>query len=58
MGSAMTDAPETHIARSADRTSLMYPVSGDGPINLVWVGIELPLELLWEASGLCGSPSD
>ena len=47
----MTDAPETYIAHSADGTSLMYQVSGDGPIDLVWLGLGMPVELLWEAPG-------
>jgi class 3 adenylate cyclase len=47
----MTDAPKTHIAGSADGTNLMHQVSGEGPIDLVWLGIGLPLELLWEAPG-------
>jgi class 3 adenylate cyclase len=47
----MSEAPETHVARSADGTSLIYQVSGDGPIDLVWLGIGIPFELLWEAPG-------
>jgi class 3 adenylate cyclase len=47
----VTDAPETHHSRSADGTSLIYRVSGDGPIDLVWLDIGLPVELLWEAPG-------
>jgi class 3 adenylate cyclase len=29
----------------------MYQVSGDGPIDLVWLGAGIPVELLWEAPG-------
>jgi class 3 adenylate cyclase/pimeloyl-ACP methyl ester carboxylesterase len=48
----VTDIPETHIARSVDGTSLIYQVSGDGPIDLVWHDIGgLPVEVLWEAPG-------
>jgi class 3 adenylate cyclase len=47
----MTDPPETHVARSADGTNLIYQISGDGPIDLVWLGTGIPFELLWEAPG-------
>jgi hypothetical protein len=48
----MTDAPETHYARSADGTNLAYQVSGDGPLDLVFVhGVAIPTDLLSEDPG-------
>jgi pimeloyl-ACP methyl ester carboxylesterase len=48
----MTYAPETRYTRSADGTNLAYRVSGDGPIDLVFLhGITIPLDLLWDDPG-------
>jgi class 3 adenylate cyclase len=48
----VTDAPETHIARSPDGTNLAYQVSGDGPLDLVYVsGGAFPIELMWDDPG-------
>jgi class 3 adenylate cyclase len=48
----VTDAPETHIARSQDGTGLAYRVSGDGPRDLVYVsGGAFPIELMWDDPG-------
>jgi pimeloyl-ACP methyl ester carboxylesterase len=47
----VTDAPETHYTRSADGTNLAYQVSGDGPIELVFVSLALPIDLLSEDPG-------
>jgi class 3 adenylate cyclase len=48
----MTDARETQYARSADGTNLAYQVSGDGPLDLVFVhGIAVPIDLLSEDPG-------
>jgi hypothetical protein len=33
----MTEVPETQYTRSADGTNLAYQVSGDGPLDLVFV---------------------
>jgi class 3 adenylate cyclase/pimeloyl-ACP methyl ester carboxylesterase len=51
-GGYMTDAPETHYARSADGANLAYQVSGDGPIDLVFRSAGgLPIDLLSEDPG-------
>ena len=48
----MTDAPETRYTRSADGTNLAYQVSGDGPLDLVFMqGTGLPIDLLSEDAG-------
>jgi class 3 adenylate cyclase len=47
----VTDAPETRYARSADGTNLAYQVSGDGPLDLVFVSLTLPIDLLLEDPG-------
>jgi hypothetical protein len=48
----VTDAPETHYARSADGTNLAYQVSGDGPLDLVFVhAAGIPIDLLSEDPG-------
>jgi class 3 adenylate cyclase/pimeloyl-ACP methyl ester carboxylesterase len=48
----MTDAPETHYARSADGTNLAYQVSGDGPLELVFVtDTGMPTDLLSDDPG-------
>jgi class 3 adenylate cyclase len=47
-----TDAPETHYARSADGTNLAYQVSGDGPLDLVFMhGGGVPTDFLFEDPG-------
>jgi class 3 adenylate cyclase len=43
--------PETHIARSADGTSLAYLVSGDGPLDILFGSAGAPVELLWDDPG-------
>src|SRR5262245_38333150 len=48
---AVTDAPETRYARSADGTNLAYQASGDGPLNLVFVHVAPPIDLLSEDPG-------
>ena len=49
---AVTDAPETRYARSADGTNLAYQVGGDGPLDLVFVHSgAIPLDLLSEDPG-------
>jgi hypothetical protein len=49
---AVTDAPETRYARSADGTNLAYQVSGDGPLELVFLnGVPIPIDLLSEDPG-------
>ena len=48
----MTDTPETHYTRSADGTNLAYQVSGEGPIDLVFMhGTGIPIDLLPEDPG-------
>jgi class 3 adenylate cyclase len=48
----VSEIPETHYARSADRTSIAYQVSGAGPLDLVFLGGDSgPLDLLWEDPG-------
>jgi class 3 adenylate cyclase len=45
----VSDVPETRFARSADGTRLGYQVSGEGPLNLVFVRDEtVPLDLMWD----------
>jgi class 3 adenylate cyclase len=48
---AVTDTPETHYTRSADGTNLAYQVSGEGPLELVFVSLALPIDLLLEDPG-------
>jgi pimeloyl-ACP methyl ester carboxylesterase len=48
----VTYAPETHYTRSADGTNLAYQVSGDGPLDLVFLhGSAIPIDLLSEDPG-------
>jgi class 3 adenylate cyclase/pimeloyl-ACP methyl ester carboxylesterase len=48
----MTDTPETHYARTADGTNLAYQVSGDGPLDLVFLrGVATPIDLISEDPG-------
>jgi class 3 adenylate cyclase len=44
----MTDTPETRYTRSADGTNLAYQVSGDGPLEMVFVNAAVPIDLLWD----------
>jgi class 3 adenylate cyclase len=49
----MTDTPETHYTRAADGTNLAYQVSGDGPLDLVFMhGAPIPIDLLTEDPGI------
>jgi class 3 adenylate cyclase len=47
----VTAAPKTHYTRSADGTNLAYQVSGDGPLDLVFLHAALPIDLLSEDPG-------
>jgi class 3 adenylate cyclase len=48
----MTDTPKTHYTRSADGTNLAYQMSGDGPLQLVFVtDTGMPTDLLSEDPG-------
>jgi hypothetical protein len=48
----VTDTPETHYTRSADGTNLAYQVSGEGPLELVFVHSgAIPIDLLSEDPG-------
>jgi class 3 adenylate cyclase len=47
----MTAVPETHYTRSADGTNLAYQVSGDGPLDLVFVHGPYPIDLLSDDPG-------
>jgi class 3 adenylate cyclase len=45
----VSDVPETRFTHSADGTRLAYQVSGDGPLNLVFLRDEaMPLDLMWD----------
>ena len=50
----MSDAPpSTQYARSADGTNLAYQVSGDGPLDLLFMpGTGVPVDLMWDDPGL------
>jgi class 3 adenylate cyclase/pimeloyl-ACP methyl ester carboxylesterase len=49
---SVTANPETHYTRSADGTNLAYQVSGDGPLDLVFLdGFTIPIDLLPEDPG-------
>jgi class 3 adenylate cyclase len=49
---AVTDTPETRYTRSADGTNLAYQVSGDGPLDLMFlVGGPFPIDVLLEDPG-------
>jgi hypothetical protein len=45
---AVTDTPETQYTRSADGTNLAYQVSGEGPLELVFLLGPSPIDLLAE----------
>jgi class 3 adenylate cyclase len=48
----VTDTPETRYTRSADGTNLAYQVSGEGPLDLMYLrGIAVPIDLLSEDPG-------
>jgi class 3 adenylate cyclase len=47
----VADFPETHYARSADGTNLAYQVIGDGPLDLVFLHVAYPIDLLAEDPG-------
>jgi class 3 adenylate cyclase/pimeloyl-ACP methyl ester carboxylesterase len=48
----VTDATETHYARSADGTNLAYQVSGDGPLEMVFLHSGgMPIDLLSDDPG-------
>jgi class 3 adenylate cyclase len=47
----VTDTPETHYTRSADGTNLAYQVSGNGPVQLVFLPPTVPVDLLSEDPG-------
>jgi len=47
----MTAAPETHYTRSVDGTNLAYQMSGDGPLNVLFVHVAPPIDLLSEDPG-------
>jgi class 3 adenylate cyclase len=45
----VSDVPETRFTHSEDGTRLAYQVSGEGPLNLVFVRAEsMPLDLMWD----------
>jgi hypothetical protein len=49
----MSGAPATQYARSADGTRLAYQVTGDGPLDLVFMpGMAVPVDLMWDDPGL------
>jgi pimeloyl-ACP methyl ester carboxylesterase len=47
----MTEAPVTQYTRSADGTNLAYQVSGEGPIDLVFMHFAHPIDLLADDPG-------
>jgi class 3 adenylate cyclase len=47
----LTDAPKTQYTRSADGTNLAYQMSGDGPLELVFVPASVPIDLLSDDPG-------
>ena len=48
----MTYTPETRYTRSADGTHLAYQVSGDGPLDMVFMqAAVIPIDLLSEDPG-------
>jgi hypothetical protein len=47
----MNELLETHYARSADGTNLAYQVSGDGPLDMVFLHVAYPIDLLSEKPG-------
>ena len=47
----MTAAPETRYTRSADGTNLAYQITGDGPLDLVFLPTGIPIDLLLEDPG-------
>jgi class 3 adenylate cyclase len=48
----VTDTPETQYTRSADGTNLAYRLSGEGPLELVFLhGSAIPIDLLSEDPG-------
>jgi pimeloyl-ACP methyl ester carboxylesterase len=48
----VTDAPQIRYTRSADGTNLAYQVSGDGPLDLVFLhGSAIPIDLLSDEPG-------
>lgn len=49
----MTDIPSTRFARSADGTNLAYQVTGEGPLDVVFMaGLNAPIDLMWDDPGL------
>jgi class 3 adenylate cyclase len=45
----VSDVPETRFTHSEDGTRLAYQVSGDGPLNLLFLRDEaMPLDLMWD----------
>jgi class 3 adenylate cyclase len=47
----VADAPETQYVHSADGTSLAFKVSGDGPLQLVFLNRVHPIDLLSDDAG-------
>jgi class 3 adenylate cyclase len=49
----VSDATATQYARSADGTNLAYQVTGDGPLDLVWLtATNVPIDLMWDDPGV------
>lgn len=46
LSAVVTDAPKTQYTRSADGTNLAYQMSGNGPLELVFVPAPVPIDLL------------
>jgi class 3 adenylate cyclase len=51
LSEVVTDIPQTHYTRSADGTNLAYQVSGVGPLEMAFLHVEYPIDLLSEDPG-------
>ena len=51
LSEVVTDDPETHYTRSADGTNLAYHLTGAGPLDLAFLTVAYPIDLLSEDPG-------
>ena len=51
LSKVVADAPETRYTRSSDGTNLAYQMSGDGPLELVFVPAPIPIDLISDDPG-------
>lgn len=48
----MIDRPASHYAKAPDGVSLCFQLTGEGPLDLVWMpSISYPFDLLWDEPG-------